>query len=224
MALYIVDDIIEFLGQEYLGDNIWDQMCEYIINLCISKDCAIRHAASYGIGNFAKFTIKNFEKYSDQLIMALYKGLQFQKPNEDTEDSEKIENYYLAYDNLIAALGKIFNYQYNNMPNKHDIIKNWIMGLPIKYDETEQEEQHLWMCDLFLKFKELIPRECYGHYFESLAIVYDTKKSNETNDKKIKEIYSNYVLNNDEVKKIIEEIYQKSSNKVKIQFEKLIKN
>lgn len=51
-ALFILDDMVEFLGYQYLGDN-YAQVAKQIIHFCNSPVPAIRQAASYGIGVMA---------------------------------------------------------------------------------------------------------------------------------------------------------------------------
>ena len=73
--------------------------------------------------------------------------------NNTTEGKEEDEfdEYKLAYDNMVSALGKIIHYQNNSQVvqgNLNELISKWIMNLPIKQDDTEQEEQ---TCRIFLK-------------------------------------------------------------------------
>ena len=73
----------------------------------------------------------------------------------------------MAFDNMVAALGKIINFQLNNSKVVqgviNELINKWIMNLPIKYDDTEMEPQHEWLVDLFLLKRELIGENCYNH-------------------------------------------------------------
>ena len=68
------------------------------------------------------------------------------------------------------------------------------MNLPIKYDDIEKEQQHEWLADLFLLKRQLIPDNCYSHYFETLAQIYETKNSNDNVNEKIKKIFNEYFL------------------------------
>jgi hypothetical protein len=51
-ALFILDDMVEFLGYQFLGDH-YPQVAKQIIHFCNSPVPAIRQAASYGIGIMA---------------------------------------------------------------------------------------------------------------------------------------------------------------------------
>ena len=201
-------------------------MYNIITKLVVSKDVAIRQAAAYGIGNFAKFTTKNFDNYSKGLIDSLYNAMEIQKDIDDEEEDEEYNDFGMSYDNMVAAIGKIINYQFNSQvvqTGLNELINKWIMNLPIKYDDTEQEQQHEWLVDLFLVKRNLIGENCYKHYFETLAKMYETKTSNEKIDEKIKKIFNEFVKKEDALKQIVENIYQNTDDILKRKLEKLIK-
>ena len=86
----------------------------------------------------------------------------------------------MSFDNMVSALGKIINYQFNSkvvQAGLNELITKWIMNLPIKYDEVEQEQQHEWLTDLFLTKRQLIGENCYDHYFETLAKIFESKST-----------------------------------------------
>ena len=129
--------------------------------------------------------------------------------NEKKEDDDN-DSYGLAFDNIVSALGKIINYQPNSQivqAGLNELITKWISNLPIKYDEVEQEQQHEWLVDIFISKRELIPENCYPHYFSSLAKIYNTKASNEQINKKIYNIFNEYVKKEDKLRQIIDSIY-----------------
>jgi hypothetical protein len=212
MSLHISDDLIEFIGQDMLGNETWNFMYQIITKLVTVNDASIRQAASYGIGNFAKFTTSNFDNYSKGLIDALYNGMNIKDTNNTTEgkDEDEFDEYKLAYDNMVSALGKIIHYQNNSQVvqgNLNELVNKWIMNLPIKQDETEQEIQHEWLADILINKRELIPNECYPHYFETLAKIYNTKACNDGTNTKIKKIFSEIVKGDNNLKQIIDALY-----------------
>ena len=217
MSLNIADDLIEYIGQDMLGNETWNFMYEIITKLVTDKDATKRRAASYGIGNFAEFTTNNFDNYAQGLINALYNAMNIKdtennnKNNNAEEEEEEEENEYgLAFDNMVVALGKIINYQFNSkivQSSINDIITKWIMNLPIKYDEVEQEQQHEWLVDMFLNKRNLIPQNCYMHYFAVLAKIYNSKASNENINKKINKIFNEYVKKEDMLKQVVDSLY-----------------
>lgn len=202
MGLYISDDLIEYIGQDMLGDENWGLMYKIVTELVVNKDTATRQAAAYGIGNFARFTTKNFDNYSKGLIDSLYNAMNIQN-NEDEEEDEEYNSFGMSFDNMVSALGKIINYQSNSsivQAGLNELITKWIMNLPIKYDEVEQEQQHEWLADLFLQKRQLINENCYPHYFETLSKIYESKNSNEKINEKIKTIFNNFVKAEDKTK------------------------
>ena len=215
MSLHISDDLIEYIGQDMLGNDNWNFMYQIITKLVTVNDAAIRQAASYGIGNFAKFTTNNFDNYSKGLIDALYNGMNIKDTNTNTNNKDKDEDedfdeYKLAFDNMVSALGKIINYQFNSQVvqgNLNELVNKWIMNLPIKQDETEQEIQHEWLADILINKRELIPNECYPHYFATLAKIYNTKACNDGTNTKIKKIFSEIVKGDNNLKQIIDALY-----------------
>ena len=235
MSLEIADDLIEFIGQDMLGNDTWNFMYQIITKLVTVNDASIRQAASYGIGNFAKFTTNNFDNYSKGLIDALYNGMNIKDTEEKTdngndnkqEEEEEYNEYGLAFDNMVSALGKIINYQFNSQivqAGLNDIITKWISNLPIKYDDTEKEQQHDWLVNMFIEKRELIPANCYSHYFLCLAKIYNTKSSNEELDKKILKIFNEFVKNDDKLRQIVDSLYNdpNTTDVVKNKLKKLI--
>ena len=219
MALYITDDLIEYLGQKILF-NVWDDLYNLITNLCKKKDDEIRQAAAYGIGIFTKFTDDNFNKYAEGLINALKEGLKITPDDENDEES-----FGLAYDNLIASIGKIIYYRFNNdiiQKYSNELIDIWITNLPIKYDSTEQEQQHEWFCDMILFKNELIQEKYYNIIFKNLASIYNSKGSNENINNKIIQIFE-HVKNNEKLKNVVQDIYNCAELKIKTKLESLIK-
>lgn len=47
-----MDDMIEFLGPDVLGEH-YSEIANKVINFCNSNDSGIRQAATYGIGMIA---------------------------------------------------------------------------------------------------------------------------------------------------------------------------
>ena len=212
MSLHISDDLIEFIGQDMLGNETWNFMYQIITKLVTVNDASIRQAASYGIGNFAKFTTSNFDNYSKGLIDALYNGMNIKDTNNTTEGKEEDEfdEYKLAYDNMVSALGKIIHYQNNSQVvqgNLNELISKWIMNLPIKQDDTEQEEQHKLLAEFFLNKRELIPNNCYEHLFATLAKIYNTKACTKETNQLIEKIFNENVKADNNLRQIVDALY-----------------
>lgn len=48
-GIFIIDDMIEFLGIELIPEK-WPHLCEALLRFACHKSCAVRQAAAYGIG------------------------------------------------------------------------------------------------------------------------------------------------------------------------------
>ena len=217
LSLNLCDDLILYLGQELLLENIWDSLFLTLKQFINYQDNYIIQISAYGIGIFAQNTKYNFDKYSKDIIESLYKSLCYSLKLKQTSNIDN-EDLFLALDNIIAAIGKVIYYHYDNKiikDNFNDLITNWIINLPIKYDETECLEQHEWLVNLFLNNKNLIPLNCYNHYFKTISEIYKTKYSNDKIDKNIEIIFINFVKKDEELLNILSNIYENSSIEIK---------
>jgi hypothetical protein len=222
IAIYLIDDLIEYIGQEKLSNNIWDMIYQIITKKVTSTDNSIKQASAYGIGIFAIYTKKNFNKYGQGLIDSLNNSLLLASSSKNNVNkNDHKEDFLIAFDNIIAALGKIIYNQFNSkivQDRISELIEKWIINLPIKYDESEYELQHEWMVNLFFKKRHLIPIKYYSHYFESLADIYQSKYSNKNIDKQIEQIFNNYVKKEEQLTKVLAQIYENASNEIKKKF------
>ena len=226
MGLYISDDLIEYIGQEILGDENWNLMFNIITKLVTNEDTSIRQASAYGIGNFAKFTTKNFDNYSKVLIDSLYNAMNIKNKDGEENEDEEYNAFGMAFDNMISALGKIINYQFNSQVVQagiNDLINKWIMNLPIKYDKEEMGAQHEWLVDLFVVKRQLINENLYQKYFEILAQIYEAKNSSDTLNEKIKNLFNEFVKKENNLKQVVDNIYSNADDNIKKKLEKLTK-
>ena len=225
MGLYISDDLIEYIGQDMLGDAVWNSMYKIITDLVTNKDVAIRQAAAYGIGIFAKFTSKNFDNYSEGLINSLYNAMNIKNDEEEEDENEEYNTFGMSFDNMVSSIGKIIKYQFNSIvvqKRLDELINKWIKNLPIKYDDTEKEQQHEWLAELFLEKRQLIKEEYYSHYFETLVKIYEMKETSEKAKSMIKIIFNKYIQNDEQLKKIVSQIYESADQVTKEKLKKLI--
>jgi len=200
MGIFIVDDLIENLGQDILKD-IWDDIAKIMIMFNSHNIIEIRRAASFGIGLFAKHTKVNFSKYSSDCLNCLVNGLKVQK--KDTDDDDDFEG---AKDNATSSLGKIIKSQTDSI-NVAEVIPIWLNHLPILFDLDEAEEQHLMLCQIMTNNQSNL---LVGEHFVNLpkvlkifAKIFNTKKySNDEIDNNIKAIVKS-ILNNSEMKQIL---------------------
>jgi hypothetical protein len=187
MGIFIADDMIEYLGQDYFN-NFWNDLAHVVIKFCDNKDHTLRQAACYGVGVFAQHTLRDFHVYFDNCLAALNKALAF-SPGEDDE-----HEWGLARDNAVAALGKIIKHQGSLKSDCISVlISQWIKLLPITYDINESPEQHELLCDIVQSKPDLALGENYINFpiiLRILAKIYMTKYSNKEVNEKIQKIFA----------------------------------
>jgi len=149
LGFFILDDMIEFLGQELLY-NVWNDIFQILIKYATHNACAIRQAVLYGLGEFAKYTKKDFDNYYVNMMNALMASLDVKKFDTDTKDE-----YLSAKDNTISSIGKIIKYQGKSI-NLKETVNKWVNLLPIEVDKVEAFEQYELLCEIILNNSELI--------------------------------------------------------------------
>ena len=210
MGLFIMDDMVEFLGQELLI-NIWPDIIKILIQYVDNPSCEIRQAASYGLGEFIKHTKVDYSNYAKDILDTIYKGLEVKQGEENEEE------YYSAQDNVITALGKIIEYKPDDYQNLKEIIDVWLHKLPITTDLAESAGQHNLLCDIVMKRSDIIFGENnknVPHIIRTLCKVLETKYSNDDVDKKIKIILSEMKKNSNLVA-LVPEAKKGAKEKVK---------
>ncbi len=218
MAILIIDDMIEFLGQEFIGENLWTEMGTILIKYSIFPECKIRRAANYGIGILAQNTVKAFNLFAESALTTLANSLQIQIENRNEGE------WGGAKDNATASLGKMIKYQ-GSFVNLENCFYLWIRNLPIVYDETESIEQHGILTDFIMAKPDL----AYGNNLVNLdqilrifVKIYSTEKySNEDIDGKIRNIIIMW-KQNEQFLSAVENIKNSSENSMKKKITKLL--
>ena len=213
IAANLIDDIFEYSDFNNLNQNYIDKLISILINLISNKMPNIRQSAAYGLGIFIKLSEENniYLKYSNVILLAMKSSfeLYFNSTSFNKDETMKREDG-LAYDNIIAALGKAVGYK--NLRDKN-FINLWIENLPIKYDETEMEEGHNILCEFIISNKHILYNLDEEHCSKIIKIFLEVYKeqnlSNSDINKKIREI----IKNRNELSPLIEKIY----NEYKIQ-------
>lgn len=222
MGMYLIDDICEYLGQEYIPANIWDEIPQALIKYSNHEECSLRQPALYGMGCYAQNSKSGFEKYAYDFITNIYSALNISKENKNAE------NWMLARDNAIASLGRIIKFQHthvlpNDLPN---LILKWLQGLPIEEDEHEMPEQHEFLCDIVLNDLTLIVGKQYENALDlvkTLARIYRSNKFSEQKiDDKIKTIRENILKNNSNFAGVLETLATSGDEKVAKKVKKLM--
>lgn len=147
-GLFLIDDMIEFLGLELIPDK-WPHLSEALLKFSSDKVCPVRQAAVYGIGILAEKSREIFSQMAQQCINALYEALKI--PIGD----EKNKVYGHCRDNCISALGKIIK-NHNDKINLNEVIQVWLNNLPLKFDKPEAKIQHELLTDILLSNGQLV--------------------------------------------------------------------
>ena len=219
MGLFIMDDMVEFLGQELLG-QIWPDISQTLMRYVNNKSCEIRQAASYGLGEFIKHTNTDYSKYANDILKVLYKGLEI------TSEGEQEDEYQSAQDNIVTAMGKLIKFRGKEYPNLKQIIEKWLYNLPIEGDVSESAGQHDLLCDIVMQSPDMIFGENNSNAPKIIQIIckiYDSQYSNSDVDNKIKKIIEGIKQNSD-LMALIPKSKQDVSKKVKARIDKYFLN
>lgn len=219
MAILIIDDMIEYLGQDFLGQSLWNEMGTILIKYTNFPDCKIRRAANYGVGILAQNTQKDFSVFAENALNGLASSLQIQI------ESRNEAEWGGAKDNATASLGKMLKYQFAFV-NLQNCFSLWLRNLPIKYDETESIEQHTILCDFVLNK----PESAYAadlvnldHIVRVFVKIYSSENmSNEEIDEKIRTIVRQWKQNK-QFADCVENIKNSSENSMKKKINNLMK-
>ena len=219
MGLFILDDMVEFLGQELLS-NIWPNIFRILITYVDNPSCEIRQAASYGLGEFIKHTNTDYSKYAKDILDILERGLKIQMGQEQEDE------FHSAQDNIVTAIGKIILYRKNEYSNLKEIIQVWLDNLPITGDLVESAGQHDLLCDTVINTPDMIFGENNKNVpmiMRILCKIVGTKYSNEEVDKKIKVILEG-MKNNKDLVALVPEAKKGASDKVKKKIKQYLEN
>lgn len=186
MGLFILDDMVEFLGQELLL-QIWPEIAKTLLLHVDNTACEIRQAASYGLGEFIKHTDKDYNKYANDVLTVLGKGLLV------SSDGQVEDEYHAAQDNIVTALGKLIKFRGKEYSNLKEIIQKWLDNLPITGDLAESQGQHDLLCDIVIQSPDMIFGEQNVNVPKIIRVlckvVDNSKYSNDEINGKIKKIF-----------------------------------
>ena len=191
MGLFILDDLVEFLGQELLND-IWPNIIHIYVPYIVSPFPELRQAASYGLGEFIVHTKNGFENYAKDVYDALQKGLVV--ANQGSPEDE----FYTAQDNVITAFGKLIKYHGTHFPNLKEMIAQWLQYLPITHDIGECPGMHGLLCDIIINSASVIFGENNANVPKIIRVlckIHGTQYSNEEIDKKVMQILMEFKNN-----------------------------
>ncbi|CAG9327523.1 unnamed protein product [Blepharisma stoltei] len=183
LVIFILDDIIEFLGQNLIKDY-WNAIGEVLVKFATDTNDAVRQAACYGLGIFAANTSpEGFKPWVPFVISAIEKSLQVA-----CEKNTKSHGY--ARDNAVAAMGRVIKFQHMNL-DMAIVVPAFIELLPIKFDKMEAKYMNDVLADLVISSENIALGENGERMLKVLHILSDaleTKYIEAETTGKIKEI------------------------------------
>ena len=142
-AMFIIDDIVEFIGPERLGE-VFLQLKDPLLSHVSATSPEIRQAACYGLGIFAmKCPPELFTGLSSQIVSSLTRAA-------ESANGKGNPSYHSARDNAISALGKVLKHHTSSV-NLSEVVPFWITHLPLKHDKAEAKLMHSLLADFILQ-------------------------------------------------------------------------
>ena len=139
-GLYILDDMVEFLGPDVLGQH-FVEIGQQIIRFALSEHESLRQAATYGIGQLAKHCGVHFQQLKQQSLEALNHAISVPLPAKYQGKSVKTRQFTHAKENGVSAFGFIMKYQSTD-EEKDYMVPTWLNHLPILQDQEEAKNQN----------------------------------------------------------------------------------
>lgn len=160
--LFILDDMVEFLGPDFLGP-VYPQIVQQICHFAGSRFAAIRQAAVYGIGMVAQHGGQAFAPLQGMCLTSVKTAIEFQMDSSVKEKKSKSTQFHHARDNAVAALGKVLQYQSNNI-NPNELVPYWMSTMPLSHDMDEAKIMNKFLAKAIL----VNPTSILGNNYERL--------------------------------------------------------
>ena len=215
IAANLIDDIFEYSNFNILDQAHIQKLISFLLTFTQNKKANIRQAAAYGLGIFIKLSEQNniYPKYSNDILITLKASFEMFYKNKNNDILSREDG--LSFDNFIAAIGKAIYYK--NL-TEINYLYFWIENLPIKYDETEMEEEHDILCEFIINNKHILYNIDEIHLYKIVKIfleIYKEKNSSNNDiDKKIKLITKSKVEFRNVIDKIYNEYKSQLQNKI----------
>ena len=215
IAANLIDDIFEYSNFNILEQAHIQKLISFLLTFTQNKKANIRQAAAYGLGIFIKLSEQNniYPKYSNDILITLKASFEMFYKNKNNDILSREDG--LSFDNFIAAIGKAIYYK--NL-TEINYLYFWIENLPIKYDETEMEEEHDILCEFIINNKHILYNIDEIHLYKIVKIfleIYKEKNSSNNDiDKKIKLIIKSKVEFRNVIDKIYNEYKSQLQNKI----------
>ena len=156
-AIFVIDDVIEFLGEAMAGDK-WNALAEALFIYSVDLDDAVRQAAVYGVGVLATHTsVEKFNPWASKVLQILDQSMHV-----PVQKSKKSHAH--AKDNAVSSLGKVIKFQSVNI-DLSVVVPAFVGVLPLRHDKVEARTMHDLLADLALSHSTLV----FGANYERLA-------------------------------------------------------
>jgi hypothetical protein len=141
-ALCIMDDVLEFCGEESWAYK--DHIMQPLASGLQDENAANRQAAAYGVGVAAQ---KGGVAWSDFVAASLPSLFQITQ-----HAQSRTEENVFATENASASIAKILHYNATKVPAPQDIVTTWIETLPITYDEEAAPYAYSFIAQLIEQY------------------------------------------------------------------------
>jgi importin-5 len=195
--LYILDDMIEYLGPDFLGEQIFHQIVGEVCKFAALPAAAIRQAACYGIGMAAQNGGAGFAGVSQLCLTSLSTAINYQADSKVKEKKQKMFKFQHARDNAVAAFGRVLRYQ-NTCIDAANLIADWVNFLPLEKDYIEAKFCNEFLAEETMKNSALIlgpNNERLEKFIMILGEICDDEQSNENTLDRLAVIVANLFQN-----------------------------
>jgi len=184
-GLFIVDDLIEHLGEALPSDKL-NELVGLLLKFSVDSSDSIRQAAVYGLGVFAaSVSGEAFCLWAQQIIEALQKAVSF-----PVNKSQKTHGH--AKDNAIVALGRVLQHK-SPYIDFQTLTGVWVNLLPLRFDKTEAKLMHDLFLDIAVENLHLVlgpNQERLTHIVAFLAEILETRLLYKESEFKVKLVFS----------------------------------
>ncbi|CAI2375801.1 unnamed protein product [Moneuplotes crassus] len=147
-SLYIMVDMIEHLGYDYIKDQ-FDSLIEFLIQYSSSEVTVLRQSALFGLGMAAVWCKEGFTSFVEKAVELCKIACDIPQGDQDKEE------YLHCRDNAVSSLGKIIQ-NYAEGDNMDELMVFWIERMPIKLDLEESKEMNQLLLELLKNKLDLI--------------------------------------------------------------------
>jgi hypothetical protein len=185
-ALCVFIDAMEYCPSKDLISTIMlneGLLCNYLINN--QKNPTMLQVIAYGLGIYAKQGVLGNAEGVATTIATVLRSIVIPTPNQSDEDNDNMEyvdDWQLAKDNVVSALGKVILMLNGNTRN--EAIMMWLGCLPLQKDEAEAQFCHEMLCRFILQNDPAVMQVQFRNHVMQVVVAcvkpFDSKYSDES--------------------------------------------